>query len=73
VRTHSLRGVFGEMERIGVPEKVLDEMETAVDSNLYFFGSKVSVGAMFAVLSVTVVMLVGAYVLLNIICKKKNK
>ena len=73
VRTHSLRGVFGEMKEIGVPQEILDEMGKSVDINVYFFGDRVSVGTMFVILGGAVAALVGIYVLLNVFLKKKNK
>ena len=73
VRTHSLRSVFNEMGAIGVPPEILENMKDSVDCNLYFFGSKVSEGAMFAVLGSAVVVLVSTYVLFNIFLRKKNK
>ena len=73
VRTHSLRGVFGEMKEIGVPQEILDEMGKSVDINVYFFGDRVSVGTMFVILGGAVAALVGIYVLLNVFLKEKNK
>ena len=49
----------------GVPSEVIDGLRDAVDSNLYFFDGKVSVGAMYAVLAVSAFALVGIYVLIN--------
>jgi multidrug/hemolysin transport system permease protein len=41
-------------------------MRKTVDCNISFFGNDVSIGAMYAVLGGTVVLLVAAYVLMNV-------
>jgi multidrug/hemolysin transport system permease protein len=67
VRNHSMRGVFAEMESSGFPPDAVDAMRKTVDCNISFFGNDVSVGAMYAVLGGTVVLLIAAYVLMNVI------
>ncbi len=67
VRNHSMRGVFAEMESSGFPPEAIDAMRKTVDCNISFFGNDVSVGALYAVLGGTVVALVAAYVLMNVI------
>ena len=65
VRNHSMRGVLGEMAKDGVPAEVVDTLKDVLDCNLYFFDHKVSIGAMYAVLGLTVAVLIGVYVLMN--------
>ncbi len=72
VRNHAMGGVFAEMERLSVPAEVITQMKDGVDCNLYFFGNTVSIPTMYLILSVTVLLLVGAYVLMNAL-KKKDK
>jgi multidrug/hemolysin transport system permease protein len=67
VRNHSMQGVFAEMESSGFPPEAIDAMRKTVDCSISFFGNDVSVGAMYAVLGGTVVLLVAAYVLMNVI------
>ena len=69
-RNHALHGVYEEMARIGFPAEVIEGIRDSVDCNLYFFGEKVSVGAMYGVMAVTVAVLLGAYILLNLLRKK---
>ena len=38
------------MERQGFPEEVVDAIRDSADSNLYFFGDKVPLSAMYCVL-----------------------
>ena len=73
VRNHSLRGVLEEMSALGIPEQAIDGIATSVDCNIDFFGNAVSQGGMFAVLAGTVVVLVGVYVLINVLSGRKNK
>ena len=65
LRNHALRGVFEEMEDVGFPDEVVETIKDSIDCNIYFFDEKVEVGVMFAILCVTVVALIGIYVLIN--------
>ena len=65
LRNHMLRGVFAEMNRQGFPEPVVEAIRDSVDCNLYFFGSPVSIPAMYGVVCGAVAALVIAYVALN--------
>lgn len=73
VRNHSLRGVFEEMESSGFPEEIVTELRNVVDCNLYFFEKRVEVGAMYAVLGITVAVLVAVYVGLNAVKGVKGR
>ena len=65
LRNHALRGVFEEMEDVGFPDEVVETIKDSIDCNIYFFDEKVEVGVMYAILCVTVVALIGIYVLIN--------
>ena len=65
LRNHALRGVFEEMGDEGFPDEVVEAIKDSIDCNLYFFDEKVKIGVMYAILCVTVVALIGVYVLLN--------
>ncbi len=71
IRNHAMRGVFAEMGEKGVPAEVVEGLKSSIDCNIEFFGNTVSVGAMFAVMAVSVLVLVGLYVLLNVLRHKK--
>lgn len=73
LRNHALRGVYAEMTSIGFPEEVVDGIKDSIDCNIYFFGTKVSEGAMYAVLAGATVALVGVYVLMNVLKKARKK
>ena len=69
-RNHALSGVYKEMARCGFPSEVVDGIRDSIDCNLYFFGEKVSIGAMYGVMAITVAALIGIYILINLLRKK---
>jgi len=73
LRNHAMNGAIEELEGLGVPADAISALRDAIDCNLYFFDTKVSTGVMYAVVCVTVAVLIGAYVLLNAIKASKNK
>ena len=68
-RNHALRGVYAEMTRTGFPAEVVEHIKDSIDCNLYFFGSKVSIGAMTGVMAGSVAVLIGIYILMNLLKK----
>lgn len=69
IRNHSLKGVFTEMENINLPAELINGIKDAVDCNIYFFDEKVSISVMYAVIGVTISILMVIYVLMNKIKK----
>ncbi len=72
IRNVAMRGVFSEMKEVGVPDFAITQMKDAIDCNLYFFGNKVELGVMYAVLVCTIAILIGIYVAMNVLKKKKG-
>ena len=72
IRNHAMRGVFNAMESEGIPLAVIDSFKSSIDCNLEFMGKDVSISAMYAVMFVSVVLLVGIYILLNVLHKKRG-
>lgn len=72
LRNHALGGVYKEMADLGFPSEVIEGIKDGIDCNLYFFGDKVELGTMYIILGGAVVVLVGVYVLLNMLCKKNK-
>ena len=62
LRNHALRGVYAEMGAVGFPSEVIEGIRDSVDCNLYFFGNKVELPAMYAVLAGSVILLTALYV-----------
>lgn len=73
LRNHTLRGVFKEMSGQGFPAEVVESIRDGVDCNLYFFGNKVSPGSMYAVLAISIAVLVGLYVGMNVLSGRRKK
>ena len=73
MRNHALRGVYEEMSEQGFPRDVVEAIKDSVDCNIYFFGDKVSEGAMYGVLVGAIVVLVAAYVLINYLTSKSHR
>ena len=72
LRNHALRGVFEEMDAQGFPREVVEAIKDSVDCNLYFFGDKVELSAMYLVLIAGVVIFVGLYVGMNLLSGRKR-
>ena len=67
IRNHSLNGVFAEMERVGFPPEVMNGIKESIDCRLSFFGTNVEQWVMYLVLIGSVVLLIGIYILLNVL------
>ncbi len=73
LRNHTLRGVFAEMSRQGFPDPVVEAIRDSVDCNLEFFGTKVEIGAMYAILCGSILLLIGIYVAMNCLASRREK
>jgi len=71
-RNHAMNGALEALSEEGIPEQVIDGLRDAVDCNVYFFDTKVEPYVMYLILVTSIIVLVGAYVLLNIF-KKNDK
>lgn len=70
LRNHAMGSALGRFAEHGFPDSVIQTIRDTLDCNLYFSGGKVSVGAMYLVMLVTVAVLIGAYVL---ICRRRKE
>ena len=66
LRNHAMRGVFEEMRSLGFPEPVMEAIRDSVDCNLYFFGDRVGLSAMYVVLIGAIVLAIGLYIGMNV-------
>ncbi len=73
LRNHALAGTYAEMTAQGFPPEAVEGIRDSIDCNLYFFGGKVEVGTMYLILCISIVVLIGLYVLYNVLkAKRKN-
>ena len=73
LRNHAMRGVFGEMGRQGFPEAVVEAIRDSVDCNLYFFGNKVEIIQMYAVLIAAIAVAIAVYIMMNVLIGRRQK
>lgn len=66
VRNHAMRGVCQEMLRQGFPSEAVEAIQDSIDCHVYFQDTLVSTGAMYAVLSSSVVLLILLYIVMNV-------
>lgn len=71
IRNHCHAGAFAEMEKLGWGSEAIDAVRGFTDCKFEFFGHTVSVGAMYAVILTTVVLLVGACILQHFLARRK--
>jgi len=71
LRHHALNGALTELGK-SVPNEVIVALRNTLDCNIYFFGDKVSSTVSYLILGVSTALLLGAYILLNVL-KKKDK
>lgn len=73
LRNHVLRGVYEEMRATGFPDEVIEMVRDSIDCNLYFYGDKVPLSAMYLILAGAVLVLTALYVLLNVLAARKRR
>lgn len=79
LRNHTLNGVFEEMASQLTkthPEPMVDALieglRDSIDCNVYFFDTQVEIGTMYLIVTLSILALVAIYVILNVLCKKKD-
>ena len=72
IRNHALNGVYKEMAAVGFPNEVIEGIKDSIDCNIYFFGDKVGIGAMYIIMAVSVVLLVAVYIAINMLRQKRR-
>lgn len=69
LRNHYMNDVLNEMSK-SVPSELIEVVRDSFDGNAYFFNNKVEIWQMYLILGVSIVVLLGTFVL---IAKLKNK
>ena len=72
IRNHSMRGALLELENEGIPSDAVNALKDAMDCNIYFFEHKVDISTMYIILGASTAILLGIYILINVL-KKKSK
>lgn len=72
LRNHALRGTFEEMKSQNVPENLVDGIAESIDCNPEFFGNSIEIGTMYIIMTVSVILLIGIYILINALHSKKS-
>lgn len=73
LRNHALNGVLSELKSAGFPDVAVEGMRDSVDCNLYFFDTKVEVWAMYLVMTISIAVLLGVYLLVSALRKRSKK
>lgn len=73
VRNHAMAGTFAEMEAQGFPAEAVNRIKDTIDCNLYFFGTKVEIWVMYIILGSSIALLVGLYILYNVLRERSKK
>ncbi len=72
MREHALDGVFAAMEEEGLPDVVTGLVRETVDCEIRFFDASVPTGVKYAVLGGAVLLLIGGYVMLHSLSRRKR-
>lgn len=73
LKYNALNGVFREMSKQGISAEVISGIKDNIDCNLYFFGNQVSIGTMYGIMIGSIILLIGAYILISVLRAKKKK
>lgn len=73
IRNHAMGGAFRELAKAGVSNEILASLRDAVDCNLYFFDAKVEIWVMFCILLGSILLLLAAFVLIQMFKNRKRK
>ena len=77
IKEHCLRGVFEEfankMPDTAPVEEIVNGMKKTIDCNVYFFDNLVDEPAKYIILVTSIVVLIAAYIVINVLRGKKNK
>ena len=73
LRNHATRGALAALRDGGLPEEVIQGLRSGIDCNVQFFNSTVSESAMLLYLGSVVLLLVFAYVLINVFTANRRR
>lgn len=73
LRRHALRGAIAEWENADIPDEIIASIRDSVDYSIYVFDKEMPTWAAYTIICGAVVLLIGVYVLMNIVKSQKNK
>ena len=73
LRNHAMRGVLEALKEEGFPDGAIDSIRDGIDCNIYFLGERVASWVPYAVVGGTIVLLLSAYVTVNILRSRKAR
>ena len=71
LRNHCLGGALEALANEGAPAEVVKGIADGIDCNLYLFDTQLTTSNMYAVVVCSVLVLIGAYVILNVVSSKR--
>lgn len=71
IRNHTMGGAIKELSKTA-PTEVITALKDTIDCNIYFFDNKIDIATMYSVMIATIILLIGAYILINKFAKKKK-
>ena len=72
LRKYCTNGVFNKMQSQGVSTQTINSLKGGLDCNISFFGNNVPILIMFLILIFSIVLLIGVYILQNVLKNKKK-
>lgn len=72
VRNHALQGALEELGKDGFPPQAVEGIKDTFDCTMSFFGKSVEIWQMYLVIFGAVVLLLGAYILVNVLGEKRK-
>lgn len=73
IKNHFLNGVYNAMTDDGFPQEVVSGIRDSIDCNLYFFNNKVEIWVMYLIMVISVLVLLGIYILISFVKKDKKR
>ena len=70
-RNHTLDGPFREMARMNIPASAIEEIKKAFDCKISFLGNDVSIGMMYLILVLSIVILTAIFIAMSKYKKQK--
>ena len=72
IRNHSMRGALEALKDKGISSSTIEAIKDGIDCNLYFGGNMVSMNIIYLIVIATIIVLIIAYILVNVL-RYKNK